>query len=48
MAKAGRTAVTDDELKSLVDSGITTIEARIMGFQQFIAENNVIQEGEVR
>lgn len=48
MAKASQPAVTDGELKTLVDSGIVAAEARIKGLQQFIIENGVLPEGEVR
>lgn len=48
VAKAGINAITDDQLKSLAQSGITATEARIMGLQQFIAENHVTSTGEVQ
>lgn len=43
MAKAGRGVVTDNELASLIDSGIVSAEARIKGLQKFISDNAVIE-----
>lgn len=39
-------AISDEQLKSLAQSGISTAEARIMGIQQFVAENNVASMGQ--
>jgi hypothetical protein len=35
-------------LKTLANSGISAAEARIMGLQQFIHENNVMSMGQVQ
>jgi hypothetical protein len=43
-AKATEALVQDDELKTLVKSGIQTCEARIKGMMQFIHENELIRE----
>ncbi|MGE5582555.1 MAG: hypothetical protein ACM3X9_08445 [Bacillota bacterium] len=47
MAKAGINGITDDQLKSLADSGITAAGARIAGLQQFINENHLVAAEEV-
>jgi hypothetical protein len=47
VAKAGVHAITDQQLKDLGQSGITAAEARIAGLQQFIAENQLTDVGEV-
>ncbi len=39
LSKAGVNAITDDQLKSLTQSGITATQARIAGLQQFISDN---------
>jgi ferritin-like metal-binding protein YciE len=41
MAKAGINVISDQQLKTLAQSGITATEGRIRGLQQFIAENNI-------
>ena len=41
IARAGLIAISDEQLKSLVQSGISTAEARINGLQQFIKENQI-------
>ena len=41
MLKAGRMAVTDEQLKAQMESIITGAETRIRGLQQFAAENNL-------
>jgi phosphopantetheine adenylyltransferase len=41
MAKAGINVVSDEQLKTLTQAGITAIEGRIRGIQQFIVENNI-------
>lgn len=46
VAKASLLAISDPQLKNLAQSGITTSEARIMGLQQFIAENNLVTTGQ--
>jgi hypothetical protein len=46
VAKAGVNTISDDQLKSLTQSGITATQARITGLQQFISENVGIK-GEV-
>lgn len=48
IARAGMAAITDEQLNTLTQSGITATEARIMGLQQFIAENHVTPTGEVQ
>lgn len=45
-AKASKLAVTDDDLRSLIESGIVTAEARVKGIQQFIYDNALV-EGKV-
>lgn len=46
VAKASLLAISDEKLKSLAQSGITASEARIMGLQQFITENNLVTTGQ--
>lgn len=46
VAKASLLAISDAQLKNLAQSGITTSEARIMGLQQFIVENNLVTTGQ--
>lgn len=41
MSKAGINVISDPQLKTLTQSGITATEGRIKGIQQFIAENNI-------
>lgn len=41
IAKASIMAISDEQLKSLAQSGINTAEARITGLQQFISENQI-------
>ncbi|MFZ5643624.1 MAG: hypothetical protein ACOY46_08555 [Bacillota bacterium] len=41
-AKATMALVKDDELMTLVKSGIQTSEARIKNMQQFIRESNIV------
>jgi phosphopantetheine adenylyltransferase len=41
MAKAGINIVSDEQLKTLTQAGITATEGRIRGIQQFIVENNI-------
>lgn len=46
VARTSLMAISDGQLKSLAQSGISTAEARIMGIQQFVAENNVTSIGQ--
>lgn len=48
MAKAALTAMNNEQLKALAEAGITAAQSRIMGLQQFIAENNVASIREVQ
>lgn len=48
VAKASMAAISDEQLKTLVQSGIAGAQARIKGLQQFIDENNVTSMGEVQ
>lgn len=41
IARTSIMAISDEELKSLSQSGIKTAEARIIGLQQFIRENQI-------
>jgi hypothetical protein len=41
IAKAGINVISDQQLKTLAQSGITATEGRIRGIQQFIIENNI-------
>jgi len=41
MAKASVSVISDQQLKTLAQSGITAAEGRIRGIQQFIVENNI-------
>jgi len=41
IARASIMAISDEQLKSLAQSGINTAEARITGLQQFITENQI-------
>lgn len=45
--RATQMAVTDNELKSQVESSIIAGEKRIKGIQQFISENNILVDGGV-
>lgn len=38
-AKAGLNAISDEQLRTLADSGIVAAQTRIAGLQQFITEN---------
>lgn len=42
VARTTMMAISNEQLKTLTQSGISTTEARIMGFQQFISENNLV------
>lgn len=48
VAKTGIIAISDDQLKTLAQSGINAAEARIMGLQQFIHENNLMAMGQAQ
>ncbi|HEY8464374.1 MAG TPA: hypothetical protein VIM29_10210 [Bacillota bacterium] len=48
MARAGINAITDEQLKTLAQSGLTAAEARIAGLQEFISENNLTTIKEVQ
>lgn len=48
MARAGINAITDEQLKTLAQSGLTAVEARIAGLQEFISENNLTTIKEVQ
>jgi hypothetical protein len=39
VAKAGYNTITDEQLKSLTQAGISATQARIAGLQEFISEN---------
>jgi len=41
IARTSIMAITDEQLKTLAQSGIATTEARINGLQQFITENQI-------
>lgn len=41
IAKTSMMAISDEQLKTLSQSGIATAEARISGLQQFINENGI-------
>lgn len=42
VSKTSLMAITDEQLKEAIQSGIIATEARITGLQQFITENNVV------
>ena len=42
IAKASLLAISQEQLKTLAQSGITSAEARITGLQQFIGENQIV------
>lgn len=44
VAKAMQGLISDKELKQQAEAGILATEGRIKGIQQFINENNIIQE----
>ncbi|MFT9497344.1 hypothetical protein [Anaerosolibacter sp.] len=46
-ARATRALVEDNELQKQVDAAILAAEGRIMGIQQFINENHVVNVKEV-
>ena len=48
VAKTTAMAVTDEQLRTAVQSGIAATEARIAGLQQFIMENNVVSAGQMQ
>lgn len=48
VAKASQSAISDEQLKELTQAGITAGQSRIMGLQQFIAENRVAPVKEVQ
>ena len=48
VAKASISAMNNEQLKSLTEAGITAVQGRIMGLQQFIAENKVASIKEVQ
>jgi uncharacterized NAD-dependent epimerase/dehydratase family protein len=48
VAKASHSAINDEQLKELVQAGILAGQNRIMGLQQFIAENKVAPIKEVQ
>lgn len=48
VAKASISAISDEQLKTLTQTGISAGQSRIMGLQQFIAENNVAPIKEVQ
>ncbi|MGI6092058.1 MAG: hypothetical protein ACOYD5_03505 [Negativicutes bacterium] len=41
VAKTSIMAISDEQLKTLAQSGITAAEARVTGLQQFINENRI-------
>ncbi|OCL27200.1 hypothetical protein U472_06935 [Orenia metallireducens] len=45
-AKAAHMMITDEDLKKESESGILAAEGRIKGLQQFIYENNILNEEE--
>lgn len=45
VAQASSMAVSDEQLKTLTQSGIAATQARIAGLQQFVAENKVTAVG---
>lgn len=47
IAKASIPAINDEQLKTMTQAGITAAQSRIMGLQQFIAENKVAPIKEV-
>ncbi|MBM7869981.1 ferritin-like metal-binding protein YciE [Clostridium pascui] len=44
VSKAMQGLISDQELKQQAEAGILAAEGRIKGIQQFINENNIIQE----
>ncbi|KGK88310.1 hypothetical protein [Clostridium sp. HMP27] len=44
VSKAMQGLISDKELKQQAEAGILATEGRIKGIQQFINENNIIQE----
>ncbi|MBE6068494.1 MAG: hypothetical protein E7211_12500 [Clostridium lundense] len=44
VSKAMQGLISDKELKEQAEAGILATEGRIKGIQQFINENNIIQE----
>lgn len=48
VAKASLMAINDEQLKTLTQAGITAGQSRIMGLQQFIAENQIAPIKEVQ
>lgn len=42
IAKTSIMAISDEQLKTLAQTGITTAQARIVGLQQFVQENNIV------
>lgn len=48
VTRAMQPLVTDDTLRQQVEAGILATEGRIRGIQQFINENQILVNGEVR
>lgn len=44
VGQASMMGVADEQLKKLMQTGIDSTKARIMGLQQFLAENPVISQ----
>lgn len=45
ISRAGINIINDEKLKTQAQSGISVSEARIRGLQQFISENNLVEQG---
>ncbi len=45
VAQASLMAISDEQLKTMTQSGIAATQARIAGLQQFVAENKVTAVG---
>ena len=42
VAQASLMAITDEQLKSMTQAGLTATQSRVAGLQQFIMENNIV------
>lgn len=47
LAKASINIISDEQLRTVSEAGVVAAEARIMGLQQFISDNNVQDMGGV-
>ena len=44
MTRTGIAVIEDDQLRSIMKTGVSAAEARIKGINQFIFENNIVEQ----